>query len=350
MSLNLSPPTMRRLTIARYLYTQALEQERKGDLLAGLALLPFHDAVELFLQTAAETHQVSLGRTADFMAYWPAFAIAGLPLPYQEQMKRFNNARVEVKHRGTLPSRHDVEGFRSVVTGFLLDAAPKLFQIEFDSISLSSLVRSDEVRFQLQAAEEAVKAEQFQEALEVASKAFRLSLRFHRYGATRVSHDQRLFDPTDVASDVKWRGREIGDSFDSSRSSLLEAVGELGQSLGEAITIIAYNLDYDGYRYIRTYGPVVHEMVGGNMLAQWMRAPTTDRRIVDRCIAFAIDAALRLEASAAPEGWSSGSNRLRNPDNLDPGLSALSKEVRQAQTPGRITTCVGSIKRHAAKQ
>ena len=51
----LSTETMRRLAIVKYLYTQALEQERKGDPLAGLALLPFHDAVELFLQVAAET-------------------------------------------------------------------------------------------------------------------------------------------------------------------------------------------------------------------------------------------------------------------------------------------------------
>ena len=41
---------MRRLTLVRYLHTQALEQERKGDLRAGLALLPLHDAVELFLR------------------------------------------------------------------------------------------------------------------------------------------------------------------------------------------------------------------------------------------------------------------------------------------------------------
>jgi hypothetical protein len=75
----------------------------------------------------------------------------------------------------------------------------------------------------------------------------------------------------------------------------------MGQSLGEAITVIAYNLDYDGYRYIRTYGPVLNEMAGGNMLAQWVRQPTTDSRIVDRCIAFAVDAALRLQARAIPE-------------------------------------------------
>jgi hypothetical protein len=306
---------MRRLTIARYLYTQALEQERKGDLLAGLALLPFHDAVELFLYVAAETHLPTLPKSIEFAQYWAAFSDAGLPLPYQPQMRRFNLARVEVKHRGTLPSRHDVEGLRSTVTAFLVETTPKLFHIEFDSISLSSLVRSDEVRSGLQAAETAAQAGQFPEALEQAAKAFRLSLRHHRFGETPRTYDQRLFDPSDVASDLKWRGGEVGGGF-SINSRLLEAVAEMGQSLGEAITIIAYSLDYDGYRYIQTYGPVIHEMVGGNMLAQWTREPTTDRRIVDRCVAFAVDAALRLEGRAAPEDQSTAPAGF--PENSSP--------------------------------
>ena len=102
---------------------QALEQERKGDPLAGLALLPFHDAVELFLEVAAETHPVKLPKSLDFMEYWTAFSDAGLPLPSAADAARFNNARVEVKHRGTLPSRHDVEGFRFTVTTFLIETS-----------------------------------------------------------------------------------------------------------------------------------------------------------------------------------------------------------------------------------
>jgi hypothetical protein len=289
---------MRRLSIVRYLYTQAVEQERKGDPLAGLALLPFHDAVELFLQVAAETRQVKLPKSFDFLEYWTAFSEAGLPLPYQQQMRRFNNARVEVKHRGTLPSRHDVEGFRFTVSSFLNETSPKLFAIEFDSISLSSLVRSEVVRSALQAAEAASQGGQLQEALEQVAKAFRVSLRQHRYGEPPQSYEQRLFDPTDVASDLRWRGREIAQGF-SSRSGLLEAVTQMGQSLGEAITVLAYNLDYDGYRYVRTYCPVIHEFVGGDMVVDWTQKATTDRSIVDRCVAFAVDAALRLEGRAA---------------------------------------------------
>jgi hypothetical protein len=291
--LPLPTPTMRRLTIVKYLHTQALEQERKGGPLAGLALLPLHDAVELFLQVAAETHHLTLRKSVDFIEYWTEFSNADRPLRYQQQMRRFNNARVEVKHRGTLPSQHDVEGFRATVTNFLVETTPELFEIAFDSISLSSLVRADDVRSALLAAETAAEAGQFREALEQAATAFHLCLRNHRWFET-----PRLFDPTDIARDLRRRGRQLDPSrLDFSgfaRSS--EAVAEMAESLGEAITILAYHLDFDGYRRLRTYGPTIYPTEGlAGMSMHWTQEPTTDRSIVDQCVAFAVDAALRLE-------------------------------------------------------
>jgi hypothetical protein len=292
MNLPLPTPTMRRLAIIKYLYAQGLEQEQKGGPLAGLALLPLHDAVELFLQVAAETHHLTLRKSVDFIEYWTEFSNAHRPLRYQQQMRRFNNARVEVKHRGTLPSQHDVEGFRATVTNFLVETTPELFQIDFNRISLSSLVRADDVRSALQAAEAAAEAGQYGEALEHAAKAFHLSLRNHRWFET-----PRLFDPTDVARDLRRRARDHSLVEFSGFTRPFEAAAEMGESLGEAITILAYHLDYDGYRYLRTYGPAIYgaEGLGGMTMNWFQQEPTTDRSIVDRCVAFAVDAALRLE-------------------------------------------------------
>ena len=196
------------------------------------------------------------------------------PLRYQQQMRRFNNARVEVKHRGTLPSQPDVEGFRATVTNFLVETTPELFEIDFNSISLSSLVQSDDVRTALQAAETAAEAGQFGEALEQAAKAFHLSLRNHQWFET-----PRLFDPTYVARELRQRGRQRDRSLLAFSGFIrsFEAVAEMGESLGEAITILAYHLDYDGYRYLRTYGPVIH-IVGS---PAWLRIGRRNRRQID---------------------------------------------------------------------
>ena len=221
----LPTPTMRRLTIVKYLHTQALEQESNGGPLAALALLPLHDAVELFLQVAAETHHLTLRKSVDFIEYWIEFSNADRPLRCQQQMRRFNNARVEVKHRGTLPSQPDVEGFRATVTNFLVETTPELFGIDFNSISLSSLVQSDHVRSALQAAETAAEAGEFGEALEQAAKAFHLSLQNYRWFET-----PRLFDPTLAAYGLRQRGMQLDQNLRdfSGYTRAFEAVAEMG--------------------------------------------------------------------------------------------------------------------------
>jgi hypothetical protein len=137
-------------------------------------------------------------------------------------MRRFNDARVAVKHKGLLPIQQQIEEFRFTVTAFLNDATPKVFQIEFDSISLSSLVRADDVRSELQAAETAAEAGEFGKALEQAAKAFHLSLRNHRWFET-----PRLFDPTDAARGLWQRGQSLSD-FNFTRS--FEAVARMGRT------------------------------------------------------------------------------------------------------------------------
>jgi hypothetical protein len=114
----LSDGAMRSLALVRYLHAQAIEQERKGDLLAGLALLPLHDAIELFLWTAVVEKNVTLG-TKEFLGYWDVFEKAGFALTSKTQMVSFNHARVELKHRGALPMQHAVAQHRAMVTEFL---------------------------------------------------------------------------------------------------------------------------------------------------------------------------------------------------------------------------------------
>ena len=99
---------MRRLTIARYLFQAGIEQSHGSEPLAALAILPLHDAIEFFLQAALEHRQASL-EGKDFLGYWPALERKGVSLTRREQMKRFNRARVSLKHDGTLPAHVEIE-------------------------------------------------------------------------------------------------------------------------------------------------------------------------------------------------------------------------------------------------
>jgi hypothetical protein len=285
-----SHDTMRRLALARYLHGRGTEDGRKGDLLSGLALLPLHDAVELFLRAAAEERGVPLPKTIDFLAYWTAFETAGVPLPLKARMDRFNRARVEAKHRGTLPSQHEVAGFQATVTEFLTIASRELFGLEFEEISMSRLVRSEKVRSELEEAERAFRAGGSETALRHAALAFHRAMNNFKYGDPPGTWDKRLYDP------ARYDGFSFHDAFGD---SVVRRVKDAFEQIGDALTVVAYNLDYDGYRHLLTFGPVVHDTQNPEPFVQWMVEPTKDANTIDRCIQFAIDAALRLENAAS---------------------------------------------------
>jgi hypothetical protein len=282
--------TMRRLALARYLHGRAIEDGRKGDLLSGLALLPLHDAVELFLRAAAEERGVLLPRNVEFLEYWTAFDTAGTPLPLKARMDRFNRARVEAKHRGTLPNQHDVAGFQASVTEFLTLASRELFGLEFEEIPMSRLVRSEKVRLELEEAEKAFRAENSEAALRHAALAFHRAINDFKYGDPPRTWDKRLYDPT------RHRGFPFDDAADR---GFVRRIEDTFDRISDAMTVIAYNLDYDGYRHLLTFGPVLHQIPGGEPVVEWMVEPTKDANAIDRCIEFAIYAVLRLEDAAS---------------------------------------------------
>jgi hypothetical protein len=123
----LSLTLTRRLVIVRYLLQIGIEQSRKAEPLAGLAVLPLHDSVELFLQTALEHRRGELRGSKDFLSYWPALEEKGVTLTQKEGMRRFNNARVSVKHHGMLPAHSNLEEFRAMIGSFLSENCTTIF-------------------------------------------------------------------------------------------------------------------------------------------------------------------------------------------------------------------------------
>jgi hypothetical protein len=273
---------MRRLAIARHLFQAGVEQ---ASLLPPSLFFPWHDAAEFFLQAALE-HKKAILAKQDFLAYWPALKEKGVALTGYARMKRFNRARVSLKHDGTLPARVEIEDFHRIVGDFLEENSPAVFAMNFDDISLSGLVRTVSVRSALEAAENSIRIGDHKTALEEATRAFRLTLSEYRSVRLEIGLPGRLKDPVPTGLFLRF-----GIRFGPVERTLLDAMDRMS----EAITVIAYNLDFDGYRCLQTYGPIVHELVGGKMHMDWAQEPPIDSEIVWRCIRFATDTALRLE-------------------------------------------------------
>ena len=211
-------------------------------------------------------------------------------------MDGFNRARVEVKHRGALHAQHVVAQHRAMVTEFLERTSPQLFGVKFDEISLSGLVRSRDVRACLQDAEKALTRQDLEAAVLNSARAFRRALRDFRFGDPPKSWERRLVDPTSLDNLRMGELRFPGAALDS---HFVRRIGEAFERINEAMTVVAYNLDYDGYRHLLTFGPVLHEVPGHEPAVDWMFGIMPDQNAAERCIAFAIDAALRLEEMLA---------------------------------------------------
>jgi hypothetical protein len=288
----------RRLAFVRYLYGLGVDQSHKPEPFAAVAVLTFHDACEMFLQIAAEHNGVAppRQRSPDFLEYWPLFEQqAQLQVTSKASMSRLNRARGNLKHGGVLPAHDEIEGFRAAVTSFLEDNALPLLGVNLDDVSLTSMIKSDDVRGPLERAETALSSGDLQGAMGEVASAFTVSLRRFE-GRPRAS--------------AYPEGRSY--SLRSANASLFRALGELDELrdirrtldrvvdvFTEAITIVAYNLDFDSYLMFKTHAPVVHEIPGGNMIVEWpiQRVPT-DPEVVRRCLNFVIDTAIRLEALA----------------------------------------------------
>jgi hypothetical protein len=171
---------------------------------------------------------------------------------------------------------------------------PTVYARNFDEISLAGLIRVERVRDLLVSAEQAMQKGDYKKSMENVALAFRLALSEYLFGQQSGEGPRRLFHPGSEAL-PSFFSHALSD-LGSTGTKITEALGRMSSEFGEAITVIAYNLDFDGYRYLKTYSPVIHEFIGGKTSIEWPnRAQGIDEEIVKRCLAFVTDAALRLE-------------------------------------------------------
>jgi hypothetical protein len=292
---------MRRLTLIRHLYNIGVSQSMEAEPRSGLALLPFHDAVEMFLQLASERHGAGATNKAQFMEYWDLLSKKDVILTQKDGMKRLNTARVSLKHSGILCAAVDLEGIRATTTNFFQENTEKVFHIPFHTISLVALISDKEIAQHVADAEKALSAKDYKKTLVHIKTAFILSLRQYETKARAASH--QAHDPTLLSSTLHRlspfhasdlaRGLE-GDASRAARD-IAEAVESMASSFGEAITVIGYGLDFHTYLEFKANTPFAHETISGNIIPEFFQEPTQDTETIQRCINFVVDTAIRLK-------------------------------------------------------
>ena len=138
---------LERLAFIRYLFKLGLQHAQDPGPQSSVAILLFHDAVELFLELASQ--KLHAKPSDSFMRYFSQLdekLQPSPPLPLRENMRHLNDARNALKHKGLRPDRSDLEHYSNIVIRFFEEVTPRIFEVDMDSVSLVTVVRCETAR------------------------------------------------------------------------------------------------------------------------------------------------------------------------------------------------------------
>ncbi len=250
---------MRRLAMIQYMYTMAVDQSHQPEPLYMVALLLFHDAVELFVALVSE--HLHIGKAGlDLMAYWEFIdqkLPAGTNFGHKDSMARLNKARGNWKHVGIAVAPTLLEEFRANVADFFRENTPKVFGIAFEEISMASLVQDEAVRERLLQAKQLSSTGEIKAALTEIAIAFQeLFNRFDwRAIETNSVHLQGVSSRRSFSRIERAAPQEL--------SRFAEAIERELNTLHQQVRLLSLGIDYRLYIRFQALTPLMSLTMDG---------------------------------------------------------------------------------------
>ena len=281
---------LKRLAFIRYLFNLAVEQSHRPEPMCSSAILTFHDSIELFLQLGSE-HLCISKKSNNFMEYWQLFKDEkNLELGQKISMRRLNNARVGLKHHGTLPAKLAIDDFQINVANFFDENTQLVFSVNFFEISLIELVESEKVKNSLLEAEEELTKGEYENSLDKVALAFRQLIDDYE----DRKRDEFGRSPFFFGGSLTFVGSGyIGDTM---VKMIPDEIIQSIEALQNAVNILSLGLDYRRYAKFRLLTPIVMRFIGGKYSIQRInvKKEVTEEEI-RFCINFVIESAVLLQ-------------------------------------------------------
>ncbi len=290
--MGLNTETIRRLAFIKYFFQFAQEQSKLPSPQNYISILMFHDSVELFLHLSAEYLGANL-RDINFMKYFTRInnELEDKELSQKISMDKLNKTRVSLKHRGLYPNPDDIDYFRFSTQTFFEENCPIVFGIEFADISLLNLIQDEEVRKELENAQNISNNDQYKESLEIIAIAFHILLE-------NYEKDKKVYElsPFRIGVDLD-REMDFSNGYNENRG--LYNLTKTVKRIQDVLKIIILNLDYRKYLKFRLLTPdYVIYAKGVKFSTTWRsRRDQMDfkKEDVEYCIEFVIESALKLQ-------------------------------------------------------
>ena len=140
--MSLSNELLNRLVCAKYIFRKGVEiLERDEPFASGISIIHFQDAAEIALRVIAENFHCSIKDNSAFNQIMDAIdSIDHRRLTHRSALNQLNRARVNFKHFGLEPRFEDTKKIKNALEGFFPNSLRTFLDIDYDSISLISLI------------------------------------------------------------------------------------------------------------------------------------------------------------------------------------------------------------------
>lgn len=183
MALVLDPITRKKLVLAKQLYQRALVQSAASHSSASrlLTVVIFDLSAETALKAAIRAVNPAKTPPDNFDAVIQqandAFSKAGVgAVPDEMNIRNVHGIRNRAQHEATYPNEADVNDCRTYTRDFLRNLCSSVWQVDFDTLTLTELVTHKETHRHLADAEPALDRREYKEAAKLANAGLHWAL------------------------------------------------------------------------------------------------------------------------------------------------------------------------------
>jgi len=277
---------IQRLSHIKQLYQIGCEQSKQVESIAVFSLLSFHDSIEMFLKLLAEHKDINSSKF-NFLDYWDR--IPNLTL--KESMRNLNSRRVNLKHKGLLPAKSEIEISRVNTIDFFEQNTFPQFGINFSDISLIDLVAYPEVKKYLKIAKESITNNKNEDCISNVAYAFdELLSTYEKNKSYFYGHSPFFF-----GEDLSFLTSFLLKPSDKNLSDFIDKVKDSVEAIRKAVKITSLGIDYKKYTKFKILTPSVLRAIDGTMHLQFWRNKKINKENCQFCIDFVIYAAITLQ-------------------------------------------------------
>jgi len=283
---------IRRFVLVKRLVQKNAIDDKSSDEDYGFSILGLHDALEWYLNVAAEEVGITKLQSEQLLSLFDAVHAALDATKqkafdgYRHGIARFNKARVELKHRGTFPSRQDISGFHSMISCFLDECTPIIFGIQYEDVSLSELIVDADIRAKWIEAESHLKANSHQEF--ACSLAHMVHMTINKRKSKSLVDEGYEFRP--------HIPRYFGEEHDHGLADAVETIYRRMDEMKEWIELMSYGFNIERYRWLERQLPEVLSRPGvdGVRYRIGRNGIPTDPKACQELLKTALDLALKV--------------------------------------------------------